>query len=118
MAQAFADASHPYFPQNAQIPTYVPNTSSLGELLVRSGSILSVTIITAVWVACRFSPRLPLADKFVYGWFILCEYRVAFHLRTFCKRLTQVGGLLHCFFEGGWFTLDMWALIASACKTY
>lgn len=74
MAETFANASHPYYPKNAQILGFVPNTSSLGELLVRSGSTLSITIITAVWLAAKFNPRLSLADKLVVGWFLLCEY--------------------------------------------
>lgn len=73
MAQAFAYGSHPYDPQNAHIPGYAPNTSSLSELLVRSGGILSVSIITAVWLATRFNPRLSLADKSVLSWFLLCK---------------------------------------------
>lgn len=75
MAQAFTAASHPYYPPNAQIKGYVPNTSPLGELLVRSGLILGVTVISALWLATRFNPRLSLADKCVYGWFLLCEFQ-------------------------------------------
>lgn len=73
MAQQSALPPHPYYPENAHIPGYVPNTSSLTELLVRSGSILSITIITAVWLATRFNPRLSLADRFVLGWFVQCK---------------------------------------------
>ncbi|KAF3770513.1 Emopamil-binding protein [Cryphonectria parasitica EP155] len=81
MAQVFGIPPHPYYPQDAHIPNYVPNTSSLIELLVRLASLLSITVFTALWLATRFNPRLSLVDKTVFGWFVLC-------------------GSLHCFFEG------------------
>ncbi|KAJ4392127.1 hypothetical protein N0V93_005749 [Gnomoniopsis smithogilvyi] len=81
MAQPPSSSPHPYYPENARIPGYVPNSSSVSELIIRFGSGLSITIITAVWLATRFNPRLSRADRSVLAWFVLC-------------------GLLHCFFEG------------------
>lgn len=73
MAQVFVVSPHPYYPQDAQIPEYAPNTSSLSELLVRFGGVLSITISTALWLAARLNPRLSLADKLLLGWFVLCK---------------------------------------------
>lgn len=66
-------APHPYYPQDAHIPGYTPNTSSLNELLVRFAGLLSITILTALWLATRLNPKLSVAEKFVLGWFVLCE---------------------------------------------
>ncbi|CAN8096462.1 unnamed protein product [Discula destructiva] len=77
----FVAAPHPYYPEDAYIANYVPNTSSLSELIVPPIGILSITIVTALWLAKRFNTRLKLADSLVLAWFVLC-------------------GLLHCVFEG------------------
>lgn len=74
MTQTFGIEPHPYYPEDAYIPGYVPNESALGELLLRSGAVLSITIITAVWLATSFNRRLSLADKFIFGWFVLCKW--------------------------------------------
>ncbi|ROW12487.1 hypothetical protein VMCG_00719 [Cytospora schulzeri] len=79
--QTLAVPPHPYHPQDADIPDYIPNASSVAELMVRFGSLLGITILTAVWIATKFNPKLKLSDKSVLGWFVLC-------------------GTLHCFFEG------------------
>ncbi|KUI60758.1 3-beta-hydroxysteroid-Delta(8),Delta(7)-isomerase [Cytospora mali] len=81
MAQTFSISEHPYYPQYAEIPDYVPNTSSVIELMMRFGCFLTITIVTALWIATRFNANLRLFDKLVFGWFVLC-------------------GTLHCFFEG------------------
>lgn len=73
MVQTFSVPGHPYFPPDADIPHYIPNASSLNELLVRFASLLSITIFTALWLATRFNSRLTRGDKFVLGWFVLCE---------------------------------------------
>lgn len=72
MAQTFSVPAHPYYPQDAEIPDYAPNASSVTELMVRFGSLLGITIFTAVSVATRFNPKLRLLEKFVLGWFVLC----------------------------------------------
>ncbi|KAJ0108690.1 hypothetical protein J7T55_015124 [Diaporthe amygdali] len=66
---------------NPDIPHYIPNASSLNELLVRFVSLLGITISTALWLATRFKSHMRPFDKIVLGWFVLC-------------------GSLHCFFEG------------------
>lgn len=73
MAQLFVVAPHPYYPQDAHIPGYAPNTSSLNELLVRFASLLSITILTALVLASRLNPKLSVTEKFIVGWFVLCE---------------------------------------------
>lgn len=64
---------HPYYPQDAHIQGYVPNTSSLGELAVQFAGLLTLTVVTAVWLATRLNPRLSLAERSVLGWFVLCQ---------------------------------------------
>lgn len=81
IAQTLTQPAHPYYPQDAEIPGYIPNASSVTELMVRFGSLLGIAILTAIWIASRFNPKLRLPEKFVLGWFVLC-------------------GTLHCFFEG------------------
>lgn len=78
MVQTFSVPGHPYFPPDADIPHYIPNASSLNELIVRFASLLSITIFTALWLATRFNSQLTRGDKFVLGWFVLCESFVQF----------------------------------------
>lgn len=73
MVQTFSVPAHPYFPPDADVPHYIPNASSLNELLVRFASLLSITIFTALWLATRFNPHMRPSDKSIFGWFILCE---------------------------------------------
>ncbi|KAK7733889.1 hypothetical protein SLS53_008039 [Cytospora paraplurivora] len=77
MAQTFSVPAHAYYPRDAYIPDYVPNASSVAELIVRFGSLLGITIFTALWIATRFNPRLGLTDKLVFGWFVLFIVSVA-----------------------------------------
>lgn len=72
-AEAFVVAPHPYYPEDVHIAGYVPNTSSLTELVVQAASILVVTIFTAGGLAKWFNPRLTVADSLVLNWFVLCE---------------------------------------------
>lgn len=73
MARNYVTAPHPYFPEDLHIPGYTPNTSSLSELATRFVSILAITIITAVWLAKRFTPNLTLGETFTLAWFVLCK---------------------------------------------
>lgn len=72
-AQTLSGPSHPYYPQDVEIPNYVPNASSVAELAVRFGVLLAIPVLTAIWIATKFSPRLRLSDRFVLGWFVLCK---------------------------------------------
>lgn len=71
-AKMFA-SPHPYYPRSARIQGYAPNTLSLGDLAIRFAGLLTITIVTAVWLARRLNPRLSLAEKSVLGWFVLCK---------------------------------------------
>lgn len=81
MVQTFSEPAHPYFPSNADIQHYIPNASSLNELLVRFVSLLGITIFTALWLATRFNSRMRPSEKFVLGWFILCRSSLEFVFR-------------------------------------
>lgn len=72
-SQKFSEPVHPYYPQGVDIPNYTPNASSVTELVVRFGGILGIPVLTAVWIATRFSRKLRLSDKFILGWFVLCK---------------------------------------------
>lgn len=78
MAQTFSVPSHPYYPLDADIADYVPNAGSVVELMVRFGSLLGITIFTALWVATQHNPKLRLSDKLIFGWFVLCESACVF----------------------------------------
>lgn len=86
MVQTFSVPGHPYFPPDADIPHYIPSASSLNELLVRFASLLSITIFTALWLAARFNPQLRPSDKFVFGWFVLCEFVIELLVLDLCHR--------------------------------
>lgn len=73
MVQAFTAPGHPYYPPGADIPDYIPNASSVNELIVRFGSLLGITVSTALWLAIRSNTYLRPFDKFLLGWFILCR---------------------------------------------
>lgn len=77
-AQAFVVAPHPYYPETAYIADYVPNTTSLTELVVQAAVILIITMVTAGGLAKWFNPRLTVADTLVLDWFVLCECRASF----------------------------------------
>lgn len=75
------NAAHPYFPVEAVIANYIPNTYSvpalLGMFAAGTGAILGATYLGL----SQFMPRVKKGDKFTILWFILC-------------------GFIHFFFEG------------------
>lgn len=73
MVQTFSVPAHPYFPPDAEIPHYIPNASSVHELLVRFASLLCITIFTALWLATRLNPHMRSSDKLILGWSVLCK---------------------------------------------
>ncbi|KAK4239769.1 Emopamil-binding protein [Achaetomium macrosporum] len=72
---------HPYFPRDAIIPGYVPNSTALPFILGAFGAIVGIFVLACITLAKRYSPTLRRADQLTIGWFALC-------------------GFLHCFFEG------------------
>ncbi|KAL2201206.1 Emopamil-binding protein [Corynascus similis CBS 632.67] len=73
--------SHPYFPQDAVVPGYTPNSSPLPVILGTFGLLIGVFLSTCVALAKRHSPAIKRADQLTVAWFALC-------------------GFLHVFFEG------------------
>ncbi|KAK7726520.1 hypothetical protein SLS63_007681 [Diaporthe eres] len=59
------------------VPHYIPNASSLNELLVRFASLLSITIFTALWLATRFNANMRPSDKLIFGYFVLNHANLA-----------------------------------------
>ncbi|KAL2871935.1 EXPERA domain-containing protein [Aspergillus lucknowensis] len=73
--------SHPYYPPDAQIYNYSPNTATVLSLLLTASAgttaLLGATYILTIWAR----PNLSKANRFAVLWFVL-------------------SGTLHCFFEG------------------
>ncbi|KAK4157126.1 Emopamil-binding protein [Chaetomidium leptoderma] len=76
-----AGQGHPYFPQDALIPGYAPNSTPLPVILGAFGGIIGAFVLSCVTLAKWYSPALKRADQLTISWFALC-------------------GFLHLFFEG------------------
>ncbi|KAJ9165530.1 EBP-domain-containing protein [Coniochaeta hoffmannii] len=73
-----ANPSHPYFPQDAIIPDYEPNTSSL-EVVIRSFVGLVLAFVAAgLYLGKRANPRLGMDELGAMAWFLLCFFLHAF----------------------------------------
>ena len=103
-----ANPSHPYFPQDAIIPDYEPNTSSL-EVVIRSFVGLVLAFVAAgLYLGKRANPRLGMDELGAMAWFLLCKSRHVLHRESpaCIRRLLTVSGclppgfFLHAFFEG------------------
>ncbi len=64
--------SHPYFPQDAIIPGYAPNTTPLPVILGAFNLLVGASVVGSVALAKWSNPSLKRADQFVVGWFALC----------------------------------------------
>ncbi|KAK4039683.1 Emopamil-binding protein [Parachaetomium inaequale] len=84
---------HPYFPQDAIIPGYAPNSSPLLAILGAFGGIIGAFVLGCVTLAKWYSPGLKRADQWTVAWFALC-------------------GFLHLLFEG-YFVLNHATLASS-----
>ncbi|KAL2169649.1 hypothetical protein VTG60DRAFT_5788 [Thermothelomyces hinnuleus] len=84
---------HPYFPQDAAIPGYAPNSTALPAILGSFGFIIGAFVSACVVLARWHSPALKRSDQLTIAWFALC-------------------GFLHLFFEG-YFVLNHAALSSS-----
>lgn len=63
--------SHPYFPSDAALPHYNPNTTPLAQLLVIFGAVVGV-VVTASYRAAAW-PGSRFIDRFAASWFGLCQ---------------------------------------------
>ncbi|KAJ5819133.1 hypothetical protein N7474_004724 [Penicillium riverlandense] len=73
--------SHPYYPLDAAIEGYVPNTTPVLELLISAGGACLILLSTTFALISYVRPTLRMADRIAILWFVL-------------------SGTLHCFFEG------------------
>jgi hypothetical protein len=71
MSQA-ASISHPYFPQDAVISNYAPNTASLGAILREFVGLIVVFVASGLYVGKRISPSLRTRELMAMAWFLLC----------------------------------------------
>lgn len=65
--------SHPYFPRDAAIPHYVPNTTSLGVILLEFAGLIVVFVASGVYVGKRNNPSLRAGPLKAMAWFLLCR---------------------------------------------
>jgi len=70
--------SHPYFPQDAVVSGYAPNSSPLPVILGTFGLLIGVFLSTCVALAKWHSPAIKRADQLTVAWFALCELRHTF----------------------------------------
>ncbi|KAF4457630.1 putative emopamil-binding protein (phenylalkylamine Ca2+ antagonist binding protein) [Fusarium austroafricanum] len=73
--------AHPYFPVDAVIPGYTPNSTPVVELISTFGAIVGAVVGVTIWQTTRPPKPIRLIDQFAAAWFALC-------------------GFLHIFFEG------------------
>jgi hypothetical protein len=71
-----AGQGHPYFPQDAVIPGYAPNSSPLPVILGSFGGIIGAFVLACVTLATWYSPALKRADQLTVAWFALCELTI------------------------------------------
>jgi cholestenol delta-isomerase len=78
------EPGHPYFPLDAVIPGYLPNSTGVFELIATFGAIVSVVVGFAVWQTTRTRKPVRPIDQFAVGWFALCAFlHVAFEGRDY-----------------------------------
>lgn len=63
---------HPYFPRDAAIPHYVPNSTALPVILGAFGALVGAFALGSVALARRHNPALKKGDQLAVGWFALC----------------------------------------------
>ncbi|CAG7563009.1 unnamed protein product [Fusarium equiseti] len=73
------EPGHPYFPMDAVIPGYLPNTTGVFELIATFGAVVSAVIGLAVWQTTRTRKPVRPIDQFAVGWFALWYYLVYRH---------------------------------------
>lgn len=63
---------HPYWPLDANLTDYVPNTMSVSALLGSFALATLVVISLTSTVLQRHSSRLSRQDKILTAWFVFC----------------------------------------------
>ncbi|KAI6375749.1 hypothetical protein MCOR25_002909 [Pyricularia grisea] len=79
--QAAVISQHPYFPEDAYIPDFVPNDKSLTDLVLPFAGTITCVLAASVILSKRINPGICLTDLCQICWFVLSGY-------------------LHVFFEG------------------
>ncbi len=64
---------HPYFPPDAVIPGYAPNTTPLPVILAAFGGLIGAFVSGSVALARRYNPGLKRPEQLTIAWFALCE---------------------------------------------
>lgn len=67
--------SHPYYPLDAAIEGYVPNTTPILDLLISAGGACLILLSTTFALISYVRPTLRMADRIAILWFVLCMYQ-------------------------------------------
>ena len=67
-----AAAQHPYYPLDAPIPHFQPNSTPLPVLLGSFAGMLTTVVICSLILARRADRSLGRVDQALVGWFVLC----------------------------------------------
>ncbi|KAK4137826.1 Emopamil-binding protein [Trichocladium antarcticum] len=65
---------HPYFPTNAVIANYTPNSTPIPVILVAFGAIIGAFVLGCTALARWHNPTLKHGEQLTIGWFALCYY--------------------------------------------
>jgi cholestenol Delta-isomerase len=90
--------SHPYYPLEVEIASYLANEWSVPVLLGTFAGVCSAVLITTLLIVNKVHPNLKGTEKAAIWWFVLCEF-----LNQCLKALSltiNVAGCIHLFFEG------------------
>ncbi|KAF4951823.1 hypothetical protein FGADI_7193 [Fusarium gaditjirri] len=73
-SSTMANLKHPYFPVDAVIPDYLPNSTPVAELIATFGAIVGTVIGLAIWQTARTAKPVRHIDQFAAAWFALCGF--------------------------------------------
>ena len=76
MADQKPAGQHRYFPPDALIPGYTPNSSPLLVILAAFGGVVGSFILGSITLAKWHNPGLKRRDQLTIGWFALCEWLI------------------------------------------
>ncbi|TLS27953.1 hypothetical protein PpBr36_00536 [Pyricularia pennisetigena] len=62
---------HPYFPEDASIPDFVPNDKSLTDIVLPFSGTITCVLAASVILSKRYNPGLGLTDLGQICWFVL-----------------------------------------------
>ena len=67
---------HPYIPEDADVPHYAENVTSLWVLQASFGYMLFASVSVVVYLSKRLNPLLARSDLWAIAWFALCKFEL------------------------------------------